>query len=62
MNIFMILFALLGGGADQKTFDPASMMAKHFIKGVYDETRVQTLAVIKEKNPQNIMDKTRILE
>ena len=57
-----MLFALLGGSADQKSFDPASMVAKHIIKGVYDEKRIQTLAVIEEKNAPNFMDKNRILD
>ena len=62
MNIILMIFALLGGSADQKSFDPASMIAKHIIKGVYDEKRIQTLAVTKEKYAPNFMDKTRILE
>ena len=57
----MILFALFGG-ASEKNIDPASMLAKQIIKGVYDEKRVQTLATTKEKYPPNILDKTRILE
>ena len=35
---------------------------KYIIEGVYDETRVKALALIKEKYPQNFMDKTRIVE
>ena len=35
---------------------------KYIIEGVYDETRVKTLAIIKEKYPKNFMDKTRVVE
>ena len=56
MNIFMILFALLGGSASDKNFDPASMVVKQVIKGVYDEKRVQTLAITEEKYPPNLLD------
>ena len=58
----MILFALLGGSADQKNFDPATMVAKHIIKGVYDEKRIQTLAITEEKYAPDFVDKIRILE
>jgi hypothetical protein len=62
MNIFMILFALLGGSASDKNFDPASMVVKQVIKGVYDEKRVQTLAIIEEKYAPDFVDKIRIVE
>ena len=55
MNLLMILFALLGGASD-KTVDPASFVVKQVIKGVYDEKRVQTLAITKEKYPPNQVD------
>tara|TARA_R110000824_G_scaffold125207_5_gene284199 strand:+ start:440 stop:772 length:333 start_codon:yes stop_codon:yes gene_type:complete len=35
---------------------------KYITEGVYDETRVKTLAIIKEKYPKNFMDKTRVVE
>jgi hypothetical protein len=35
---------------------------KYIIEGVYDETRVKALAIIKEKDLPNFMDKNRILE
>ena len=35
---------------------------KYIIEGVYDETRVKALAIIKEKDLPNFMDKTRILD
>ena len=56
MNLLMILFALLGGSADQKNFDPATMVAKHIIKGVYDEKRVEAVAYNQEKYPKNKLD------
>ena len=58
----MIVFALLGGSTSDKTIDPASMVAKQFIKGVYDEKRVETVATFKEKYAPNFVDKIRILE
>ena len=62
MNVLMIIFALLGGGSTDKTFDPASMAINQIVKGVYDETRVETVAAFEEKNAPNFMDETRILE
>jgi|TARA_R100001530_G_scaffold2059_1_gene3484 hypothetical protein len=62
MNIFLLLFALLGGSQNNQSFDPASILVKQIVKGVYDETRVQTLAVIEEKNALDYVDKIRILE
>tara|TARA_R110000824_G_scaffold6027_3_gene27728 strand:+ start:464 stop:796 length:333 start_codon:yes stop_codon:yes gene_type:complete len=35
---------------------------KYIIEGVYDETRVKALAIIKEKDLPNFMDKNRILD
>jgi hypothetical protein len=52
----------LGGGSTDKTFDPASMAINQIVKGVYDETRVETVAAFEEKNAPNFMDKIRILE
>ena len=52
----MIVFALLGGSTSDKTIDPASMVAKQLIKGVYDEKRVETVATFKEKYPPNFLD------
>jgi hypothetical protein len=62
MDILMIVFALLGGSTSDKTIDPASMVAKQLIKGVYDEKRVQTLAITEEKYAPDFVDKIRILE
>ena len=56
MNLFMILFALLGGTTSDKNLDPASFVVKQDIKGVYDEKRVETVATFKEKYPPNFLD------
>ena len=56
MNLLMILFALLGGSASDKNFDPASMVVKQVIKGVYDEKRVQTVETFIQKYPPNFVD------
>ena len=61
MNVLMIMFALLGGSAD-KTFDPASMAINQIVKGVYDETRVETVATFEEKYAPDFVDPIRILE
>ena len=60
-TIFMIL-ALLGGGQSDKTFDPASMAINQIVRGVYDETRVETVATFEEKDASNFVDPIRILE
>ena len=57
-----MILALLGGGQSEKTLDPASMLVKQIVKGVYDETRVETVATFKEKYAPDFVDPTRILE
>jgi|TARA_Y100001949_G_C15810828_1_gene253401 hypothetical protein len=57
METILVFFALLGGGQSDQSIDPASMVMKHLVKGVYDETRVQ-----EEKNAPHFIDKIRILE
>ena len=57
-----MILALLGGGQSDKNFDPSTMVVKQLVKGVYDETRVQTVACFEEKNTPNFMDKIRILD
>ena len=52
-----MILTLLGGGQNDHSIDPASMVMKHLVKGVYDETRVQ-----EEKNAPHFIDKIRILE
>ena len=51
-----MILALLGGGQTEKTVDPASMLVKQFVKGVYDETRVKTVETFKEKYAPDFMD------
>ena len=62
MNVLMIIFALLGGGSTDKTLDPASMAINQIVKGVYDETQVETESSFEEKNAPRFIDKIRILE
>jgi hypothetical protein len=62
MNVLMIIFALLGGGSTDKTLDPASMAINQIVKGVYDETQVETESSFEEKNAPHFIDKIRILE
>jgi hypothetical protein len=62
MQTIVMILALLGGGQSDKTLDPVSMAINQMVKGVYDETRVQTVATFEEKNAPNFMDETRILE
>ena len=57
-----MILALLGGGQSDKTFDPASMAINQIVKGVYDETRVETVATFEEKYAPDFVDPTRILE
>ena len=57
-----MILALLGGGQSDKTLDPASMAFNQIVKGVYDKTRVQTLAAFEEKKDPHFIDKIRILE
>ena len=57
-----MILALLSGGQSDKTFDPASMAINQIVKGVYDETRVETVATFKEKYAPDFVDPTRILE
>ena len=62
METIAIIFALFTGGQSDKTFDPASMAINQIVKGVYDETRVETVATFKEKHAPDFVDPTRILE
>jgi len=57
-----MILALLGGGQSDKTLDPASMALNQIVKGVYNGTRVQTVAAFEEKNDPHFIDKIRILE
>ena len=49
-----IIFILsLAGASSDKNIDPATAVAREIIKGVYDESRVETMAFSQEKYPQN---------
>jgi hypothetical protein len=56
MNTILMILALLSGGQSEKNLDPASMLVKQIVKGVYDETRVQTLEINQKKYPHNTVD------
>ena len=62
METIVMILTLFTGGQNDQSIDPASLVMKHLVKGVYDETRVETVATFEEKNAPNFMDKTRILE
>tara|TARA_R100000329_G_scaffold144148_1_gene128672 strand:- start:614 stop:781 length:168 start_codon:yes stop_codon:yes gene_type:complete len=55
MKIILILLGLLGASSD-KSFDGTSMIVNKVIKGVYDESRVETMAFSPQKYPQNKLD------
>ena len=57
-----MILTLLTGGQNDQSIDPAALVMKQLVKGVYDETRVETVATFEEKNAPNFMDETRILE
>ena len=57
-----MILALFGGSQSDQAFDPSSIVMKKLVKGVYDETRVQTVATYKEKYAPDFVDPTRILE
>ena len=62
MEIIAIILALFTGGQNDQSIDPASIVLKQLAKGVYDETRVETVATFEEKYAPNFVDPTRILE
>ena len=51
----MFILSLAGTSSDN-SIDPATIVAKEIIKGVYDESRVKTMALTEEKYPQNKLD------
>ena len=57
-----MFLTLLTGGHNDQSIDPASLVMKQLAKGVYDETRVETVATFKEKYAPDFVDPTRILE
>ena len=52
MKTIIFILTLFGASAD-KNIDATSMIVKEVIKGVYDESRVETVAFSQEKYPQN---------
>ena len=62
MEIIAIILALFTGGQNDQSIDPASLVMKQLVKGVYDETRVETIATFEEKYAPDFVDPTRILE
>ena len=57
-----MILTLLTGGQNDQAIDPASLVLKKLVKGVYDETRVETVATIEEKYTPDFVDPIRILE
>ena len=57
-----MILTLLTGGQNDQAIDPASIVLKQLAKGVYDETRVETMATFEEKYAPDFVDPTRILE
>ena len=57
-----MILGLLGASTDQPYPDGTSLIVKQVYNKVYDEKRVQTLAIIEEKYAPNFVDKIRILE
>ena len=62
METIVMILALFTGGQNDQSIDPAALVMKQLVKGVYDETRVETVATFEEKYAPNFMDPTRILE
>ena len=62
METIAIILALFTGGQNDQSIDPASLVMKHLVKGVYDETRVETVSTIEEKYAPDFVDPIRILE
>ena len=57
-----MILTLLSGGQNDQAIDPASLVMKQLVKGVYDETRVETVATFEEKYAPDFVDPTGILE
>ena len=57
-----MILTLLTGGHNDQSIDPASIVLKQLAKGVYDETRVETVATFEEKYAPDFVDPTGILE
>ena len=52
MKTIIFILSVIGASAD-KNIDATSMIVNKAIKGVYDESRVKTVAFSQEKYPQN---------
>ena len=52
MKTIIFILSVIGASAD-KNIDATSMIVKEVIKGVYDESRVETVAFSQEKYPQH---------
>ena len=52
MKTIIFILTIFGSSAD-KNIDATSMIVNKAIKGVYDESRVETMAFSQEKYPQN---------
>ena len=52
MKTIIFILSVIGASAD-KNIDATSMIVKEVIKGVYDESRIETVAFSQEKYPQN---------
>ena len=57
-----MILALFTGGQNDQSIDPASMVMKHLVKGVYNKTQVEIASSFEEKNAPHFIDKIRILE
>jgi hypothetical protein len=53
---YIIILILLSGCAKDYNLNPFTTVMRQIYKAQYDETRVKTLATIKEKYTQNYMD------
>ena len=62
METLVMILTLFTGGQNDQSIDPASLVMKQLVKGVYDETRVETVATFEEKYAPDFVDPTRILE
>ena len=54
MKTIVFILSLAGTSSD-KSIDPATIVAKEIIKGVYDESRVETMAFSQEKYPPKLV-------
>ena len=57
-----MILGLLGASTESPIPDGTSLIVKEVYNKVYDEKRVQTLAIIEEKYAPDFVDKIRILE